>query len=142
MIKNSNLNKLLLTVSLVSVLIFSVKSSRAGDLIGQFSVPSISLDKAASGVLRTFCHKSLIFVSYSSLTDGDTIQLLNSVNNNNISPHTCSSSEFVMESQTLVPATKLCDGCSEIGRVFEIKGEKILLLSRKNGSASITQIFE
>ncbi len=140
--RNRNQNQLLLIATLVSVLVFSGKSSMAADLVGQFSVPSISLDKSASGVLRTFCHKSLMFVSYSSLTGGDTIQLFNSINKNTATPHICSSAEFIIESQTLVPSTKLCKGCSEIGRIFEIKGEKILLLSRKNGSASITQIFE
>ena len=104
---------------------------------GTSTLPSSSLGKGTTGVLREICYKNLVFVTFGSRSSSAALQLMQSNK-----PMACENSSLTVKKQYSVPSIVMNKSDSGVIRQFGTSGQKILLVTTRNGAASLIQITD
>ena len=122
------------------ILIAFIQPIHAFEQKGFAKLPGSSLSKSTAGLLRKICYDGLVFVAFGGRNGGAIIQMKKGGPSG--APLTCDDNGFTVRKQISIPSTMLDKSDSGIFRIFEIDDTKILLVTLRNGPASLLQLAE
>ena len=103
-----------------------------------FAIPASVLDKGSTGIFRSFCVETRLFVAFNGKSGFSSVT---NVKNGNNTPVYCEHTEFVVLSEEQVPALPLDKKSSGIGRILTLGDNKFMLYTSRSGASDLSQFF-